>query len=159
QRTIEVSPRAELRSDGLRQQKLLLEQLLIGDQDFEGRGNAGVVPVAGQIRLVLEHGHGALPLHAYGREPLNRYERVRAFAVGVERRFLVFGARAVELRLRRLEGAAIAPGVVDRLQQARADLPYSAGAAQEVQQVAADASEQASQAHRREKQRARRSDV
>src|SRR5437773_6508135 len=159
QRPVELRPRAQLGAARLRQQQLLCEQLLIGRQDLDVAGETRIVPGAGQIGRVLQHRDPGLALSAHFVELLNRDQRVGDLAVAVERGLLVLGERHGKGRLRRLEIAADASGLKDRLEQPRRQRPHRSVAAEEFREIAADAAEKPGEADGRKEQRLRRADI
>ena len=60
ERPVQLRAGPQLGPAGLREQQLLLEQLLIGGQDLDVAREAGVVPLAGQIGRVLQGGDACL---------------------------------------------------------------------------------------------------
>src|SRR5947207_15399658 len=88
ERAIELGARAQLCAARLREQQLLLEQILVGGQNLDVAGEPRVVARAREIRRVLEHRHRAQAFDAHLRELLNRNDRVARLAVAVQRRLL-----------------------------------------------------------------------
>ncbi len=118
ERAVQLRAGPQLGAACLRQQQLLLEQLLIGGQDLDVAGEAGLVPCTGQVGRIQQRGDALLPMAALLGQLLNRDQRVGDLAIAVERGLLVFGQRRVESGLRRLEVPANAPGLEDRLKAA-----------------------------------------
>src|SRR4051795_3099763 len=159
ERAIELGACAQFCAARVGEQQLLLEEILVGGENFDVAREPGVVARAREIGGIHQHRHRAFPLDAHQRELLNRHDRVGRFAVAVERRLLIQGERLLELRLRRLEVPPIATGVVNRLQQPHAGRPGGAGAAENRGQVAGHAAAERGQANRRIEQRLRCADV
>src|SRR6186997_1683081 len=85
ERAVELGARPQLGTARLRQQQLLLEQVLIGGQDLDVAGEAGVVTGAREVGRIHQGRHADLPLHAHLGQLLNRHQRVGHLAVAVER--------------------------------------------------------------------------
>src|SRR5262245_7404181 len=83
--------------------------------------------------------------HADLRKLLDRHQRVRHFAIPVQRGRLVLRHGLIEPRLRRLVVPLVPSRVVERLKQAGADGPDDRVARQQLPEVAAQAAERAGQ--------------
>ena len=72
ERAVELGARPQLGAARIGEQQLLLEQILIGGQDFDVACEAGVLARTREIGSILQHGDAAFALHAHLRQLLNR---------------------------------------------------------------------------------------
>src|SRR5262245_22629394 len=159
ERAVQLRSRPQLGASRLRQEQLLLEEVLIRVQDFDVARETRVVARAREIRGVAERVDRVLTVRPDLGELLDPDERVGDLAIPIERRLLIIGERDVEPRLRRLQIAPQAARLEDRLEEARRQRPHGAVAAEELRDVAAQPSEKSGQADRRKEERLRGADV